>query len=123
LRLSRSQRKIAAPIRIRPRATPTPTPALPPVESPPEDVDSAAPDASDNSELPVSVASALDVHEDSKAEVVDSSVADEVVAASVVETSRVVFDEMSEDVAGDVGYDFGSVAVPVGSQYSLQIPQ
>lgn len=44
-------------------------------------------------------------------------------AACVVETLRVVFDEMSEDVAGDVGYDFGSVAVPVGSQYSLQIPQ
>jgi hypothetical protein len=126
LRLSRSQRKIAAPIRRRPRATPTPTPALPPADRPPwlEDLESAMPDASASSESPVSVASALEVHEDSKAEVVDSSVADEVVeAASVVETLRVVVDEISEDVAGDVGYDFGSVAVPVGSQYCLQMPQ
>jgi hypothetical protein len=98
---------------------------LPPADRPPwlEDVDSATPDASASSESPVSVASALEVHEGSKAEVVDSSVVDEVVAASVVETLRVVLDEMSEDVAGDVGYDFGSVAVPVGSQYSLQMPQ
>jgi hypothetical protein len=98
---------------------------LPPADRPPwlEDVDSATPDASASSESPVSVASALEVHEGSKAEVVDSSVVDEVVAASVIETLRVVLDEMSEDVAGDVGYDFGSVAVPVGSQYSLQMPQ
>lgn len=89
-----------------------PTPAFPPLDRPPEpDAGSEGPVASAASESPDWVAMAV-VHEDIS--VVVSSAADEVAVVDFVD---------ADEVAGAVGYEVGSVAVPVGSQYCSQIFQ
>ncbi|KAI6769249.1 hypothetical protein HG531_010353 [Fusarium graminearum] len=108
---------MATPRRITPRATPTPTPAFPPFDKPLDGATgSGLPDASAASESPDWVAMEV-VHDDSPTDVVSGS------GGEVVAASADVVDVIEVLVAGEVGNDVGSVAVPYGSQYCSQIFQ